>query len=220
MRNIFISKDINELETLEALMGNDALTFECKSLIQFKSLPFDLPVDFEVVFLSSIRSAKFLIESKKINLHNYRLACAGKQTALKLNEMAFKPDFIGSNASNPQHVSQEFSKWLGDRKVFIPASSRSLRSIEESISEGQIRSAILYETILLPLKLASADVLVFTSPSNVQAYFIENEVLEKSIVIAWGDSTRKTLLDYGCESSAVLKEGTITELKIMLESLL
>ena len=201
-------------------MGNHAFRFECKSLIDFKSLSFDLPDDFEVVFFSSIRSAKFLSESKKIKLDNYRIACAGPQTALKLSEMGLKVDFIGSNASNPKLVSEQFSAWLGARKVFIPSSNRSLRSIEESIPNDQIQRAIVYETLLLPLKIFSTDVLVFTSPSNVHAYFIENDILEDSIVIAWGHSTKKALLDYGCQPSKMLKEGKLSELKRILESML
>ena len=201
-------------------MGNHAFRFECKSLIDFKSLSFDLPNDFEVVFFSSIRSAKFLSESKKIKLDNYRIACAGPQTALKLSEMGLKVDFIGSNASNPKLVSEQFSAWLGARKVFIPASNRSLRSIEESISTEQIKRAILYETLLLPVKVISRDLLVFTSPSNVDAYFIKNEISAHSLVIAWGDSTKRALLDHGCEASIVLKDGTLNELKSILESVL
>ena len=110
-------------------MEKDALKFECRSLIDFKPRPFDVQShNFEVVFFSSIRSAKFLSESKKIKLGLYQLACAGPQTALKLSEMGLEADFIASNASNPKYVSQDFSKWLGDRKVFIPSSNRSLRS--------------------------------------------------------------------------------------------
>lgn len=201
-------------------MGNDAFRFECRSLIDFKSLSFDLPNDFEVVFFSSIRSAKFLSESKKINLDKYSIACAGTQTALKLNEMGLNTDFIASNASDPKHVSEEFSAWLGARKVFIPSSNRSLRSIEESIPNDQIQRTIVYETLLLPLKIFSTDVLVFTSPSNVHAYFIENDILEDSIVIAWGHSTKKALLDYGCQPAKMLKEGKLSELKRILESML
>ena len=142
------------------------------------------------------------------------------QTALKLNQMGFNTDFIASNASDPKHVSEEFSAWLGARKVFIPASNRSLRSIEESIPNDQIQRAIVYETLLLPLKIFSTDVLVFTSPSNVHAYFIENDILEDSIVIAWGHSTKKALLDYGCQPSKMLKEGKLSALKPILESIL
>ena len=209
-----------ELETLNDLMGNDALRFECRSLIDFKFLSFDLIDDFEVVFFSSIRSAKFLSESPKINLDKYSIACAGPQTALKLNEMGLNIDFIGSNASNPKYVSKEFSLWLGARKVFIPSSNRSLRSIEEFIDDDQIQRAIVYETLLLPLKIFSTDVLVFTSPSNVHAYFIKNNITMDSIVIAWGHSTKDALLDYGYQPSTMLKEGKLSELKHILESIL
>ena len=68
LKNIFISKDTNELETLNELMGDHSFRFECRSLIDFKPRSFDLPNDFDVIFFSSIRSAKFLSESKKIDL--------------------------------------------------------------------------------------------------------------------------------------------------------
>ena len=201
-------------------MGKDAFKFECTSLIDFKPRSFDVPNhSFEVVFFSSIRSAKFLSESKKINLGLYQLACAGPQTALKLSEMGLEADFIASNASDPKYVSQDFSSWLGDRKVFIPSSNRSLRSVEQSIPADQIERVVVYETVLLPVKVVSTDVLVFTSPSNVHAFFIENEILENSIVVAWGQSTKKALLEYGCQPSIILAEGTLNELKSILESM-
>ena len=201
-------------------MGDHSFRFECRSLIDFKPRSFDLPSDFDVIFFSSIRSAKFLSESKKINLDKYGIACAGPQTALKLNEMGLEADFIAADASSPELVSKEFSVWLGTRKVFIPVSNRSLHSIEEFISPEQIKRAILYETLLLPLKVLSRDILVFTSPSNVHAYFIENEISAHSVVIAWGHSTKKTSLGCGCQSSVVLNDGTLTELKSILESML
>ncbi len=220
MRNIFISKDARELDFLNNFKGNDTLGFECRSLIDFKPIFFDLIDDFEVIFFSSIRSAKFLFESKKINLAKYSIACAGPQTALKLNEMGFEVDYIAANASNPEYVSKEFSAWLGPRKVFIPSSDRSLRSVEQFISADQIQRAVVYETLLLPLKVVPADVLVFTSPSNVHAFFIENDISADSIVIAWGHSTNKALLHYGFKPTKILKHGTLDELKCVLESIL
>ena len=220
MRNIFISKNASELDFLDDFKGSDTLGFECRSLIDFVPVFFDLIDDFEVIFFSSIRSAKFLFESKKINLAKYSIACAGPQTALKLTEMGLEVDFIAANASNPEYVSKQFSAWLGLRKVFIPSSDRSLRSVEQSISADQIQHAIVYETLLLPLKIVPADILVFTSPSNVHAFFIENEILADSKVIAWGHSTNKALLHYDYQPSHILKEGTLDELKSVLESIL
>ena len=98
----------------------------CRSLIKFEPVNFEGPKDFDVIFFSSIRCAQFLETSECIDLHSYSLCCAGPQTASRLKRMGYEPAFVGKNASMPDVVSKDFTKWLGKRRVFIPCSNRSL----------------------------------------------------------------------------------------------
>ena len=216
MKTVFISKDAAELDGLVSFLNLRA-KIHCQSLIEFQAVPFDCPKDFDVIFFSSIRCAQFLEASKHIDFNAYSLGCGGSQTALRLAEKGYELSFYGENGSMPDVVSKEFSHWLGDRKVFIPRSNRSLRSIEAHIPEDQVQSVVVYQTLLAPSKIKTADIMVFSSPSNVHAYFSENTLLDSALLISWGSSTSAVLKDYGFVPDCVLKEGSISELQELLD---
>jgi uroporphyrinogen-III synthase len=220
LKTIFISKNISELDELGDFTAKLDFQFDCQSLIRFSPTKFELPLDFDVVFISSIRSVQFLEESSQIDLASYTIACVGHQTSYRIQKMGYKTSFVGSNAGNPLAVSKEFSYWLGTRTVFIPHSNLSLRSIETSIPKRQLRSVAIYETILNGVKIDPKDIYVFTSPSNVDAFHMHNKLPLKAIIIAWGNSTRAALEKYATESHFVLEQGTLEELILILNSLI
>ena len=206
MKTIFISKDASELSELAPFFKNKSITMVCRSLIKFEPVNFEGPKDFDVIFFSSIRCAQ------------YSLCCAGPQTASRLKRMGYEPAFVGKNASMPDVVSKDFTKWLGKRRVFIPCSNRSLKSIEAHIPENQVHSIVVYKTLLAPKKINSGDIMVFSSPSNVHSYFSENKLQESSVLISWGSSTSFALKEYGVVPNFILKKGSVIELKELLDN--
>ena len=120
--------------------------------------------------------------------------------------------------SMPHVVSKDFTNWLGKRRVFIPCSNRSLKSIEAHIPENQVHSIVVYKTLLAPKKINSGDIMVFSSPSNVHSYFSENKLQESSVLISWGSSTSFALKEYGVVPNFILKKGSVIELKELLDN--
>ena len=220
MKTVFISKEPSDVHGLKKSIRSQQFQFQFKSLLKFKPLPFIMPNAFDVVFISSVRSAEFLIEDARLDLTKCTLACVGSQTAFRLEKIGLIPDFIGSNAGNPLSVSKAFSKWLGSRKVFIPHSNLSLRSIESEISKEQIYSVEIYETLLQEVEIGPKDVYVFTSPSNVDAFFRINHLSHASFLIAWGHSTKSALQTYAKEPDFVLEHGRLDELEAILNTLI
>tara|TARA_B110000495_G_scaffold56496_1_gene47757 strand:- start:33526 stop:34194 length:669 start_codon:yes stop_codon:yes gene_type:complete len=218
VKTIFISKDASELSELAPFFKNKSITMVCRSLIKFEPVNFEGPKGFDVIFFSSIRCAQFLETSECIDLHSYSLCCAGPQTASRLKRMGYEPAFVGKNASMPDVVSKDFTKWLGKRRVFIPCSNRSLKSIEAHIPENQVHSIVVYKTLLAPKKINSGDIMVFSSPSNVHSYFSENKLQESSVLISWGSSTSFALKEYGVVPNFILKKGSVIELKELLDN--
>lgn len=216
MKTIFISKDFEDLADLDVLFERKDVCFNCHSLIDFEPISFSIPISFEVLFFSSIRCAQFIENNKSIDIHDFSLACAGPQTAHKLECMGYQVDFVGQNASSPEHVAKDFESWLGERTVFIPRSNRSLRSIEAFLNKDQVESSVVYNTNLQNRVLEKADILVFTSPSNVDAYFQKNTIDTDTKLISWGASTSSCLSNHGHHADFVLKEGRVAELKELL----
>jgi len=218
--SVFISKNDNDLGDLPEYLNSRTIPAEFKSLIHFESLDFAIDSSFEVIFFPSIRAAQFLIESDKLDLSDYVLACSGNQTSQRLLELGYHCEFVGKNAGNPAEVSKDFSEWLGTRKVLLPHSNLSALSISNHIPKDQLIALEVYRTILTETVVNPCDIYVFSSPSNIQSFFSCNELKKGSKVIVWGQASRNALESFGHRADHVLKEGTLNELKELLKGIL
>ena len=218
--SVFISKNDNDLGDLPEYLNSRTIPAEFKSLIHFESLDFAIDSSFEVIFFPSIRAAQFLIESSKVNLSDYVLACSGSQTNQRLNELGYQCEFVGRNAGDPMQVSKDFSEWLESRKVLVPHSNLSAISISTHFPKDQLSAVEVYRTILSETVVTPCDIYVFSSPSNIQSFFSCNELKKGSKVIVWGQSSLNSLESYGHVADHVLKEGTLSELKDTLKEII
>ena len=61
---------------------------------------------------------------------------------------------------------------------------------------------MVYETATREnIQLPEADILVFTSPSNVESFFKHTKIKNTQKVVAIGTSTQKKLKEFGIENS-------------------
>ncbi len=219
IQSIFISRDSNGCRSLIEFCNQHQLDLFAQSLISFEVKEFKVPVDYEVIFFSSIRSAEYFLRKEKLN-PSVKIACIGQETSLKLKNLGICVDFVGENSGNPSDVSSEFKNWLGDRKVLIPHSSESLLSISEYLNPNQIVLVEVYKTSLNPTKISICDCYVFTSPTNVRAFLLSNDKSSLKNVIAWGKSTEKVLLLNKIPVMKTLQTGTMNELENFLKTII
>ncbi len=217
---IFISKEEQDLGIIPRSLTDKGVKGVYRSLIDFEKVFFQIHSDFDVIFFPSARSAQFIIESKEINLNSYVLACTGPQTNERLMELGYHCQFIGSNAGSPDQVSKEFGEWLGNRKVFIPHSNRSVLSMISHIPNHQVLSAVVYNTILSDAIIDSSDLYVFSSPSNIHSFFKNNRFKNDSLVIVWGQTSARCLHEYSYKADAILQDGTLEELHHLIHEIL
>jgi uroporphyrinogen-III synthase len=204
-KSIFISKNASELPLLSAFCVSHQFTLSAHSLITFNALSFEMDVSYDVVFFSSIRAAEFFLAQEKLPEH-CQIACVGAVTAKKINALGFGVSFIGEQAGNPLHVAEMFKMWLGERRVLFPLSTVSKRTIVEQIPTPQRIEVAIYETCALPLKIEKSDCLIFTSPSNVESYLLQNEIYANTL-IAWGKTTKNALEAKGFSVDFMLQEA-------------
>jgi uroporphyrinogen-III synthase len=97
-------------------------------------------------------------------------------------------------------VAAEFAQLVtaGDTVMF-PGAKESLRSIQQGLAADiKIIDLPIYETVLEDnVEASGAEVLVFTSPSNVDAYFVDNLLDPYQKVIAIGKSTGRKFEEMG-----------------------
>ncbi|HRG53617.1 MAG TPA: uroporphyrinogen-III synthase, partial [Bacteroidia bacterium] len=75
------------------------------------------------------------------------------------------------------------------------------RTVQQQFENaGQLKDLTVYETVKkINAKLPEVEVIVFTSPSNVESYFEKGKIKSGQQVIAMGKSTEKKLQTFGVE---------------------
>ena len=112
--------------------------------------------------------------------------------------MGYRADYVGESVDSAD-VGTEFAKLANGSTILFPAAEDPMRSIHQALSpETKKIDLPVYETVPEEHPEASAaDVLIFTSPSNVEAYFSDNLLDVGQQVIAIGKSTGKKLAEIG-----------------------
>jgi uroporphyrinogen-III synthase len=209
MLEVFISKDISELEALQKYCASRNWKLSASSLISFEAVPFTISKHFDLVFFTSPRSVMFFLRGHTIP-PSCITACTGESTAALLRSLGFNPAFIGKG-SDAFQIGLDFKTFLNDRRVLFPISGSSLRSISAQISPEQVEEVIVYNTLFKTKFLEKHDIYIFTSPSNYNSFREMNSIPAGALVIAWGTSTSKRLLQDGVQSR-ILKESSLDAL--------
>jgi uroporphyrinogen-III synthase len=216
VKKLFISKNLEELHLLPSFCNENNIELVATSLIRFEPVTFSVDSDFEVVFFGSIRAASFFLLKQDIPKH-VQLACVGETTAKKLRDKGFDVSFIGLKSGQPELVANEFLKWLGIKRVFIPCSQQSKRTISKVIPSHQKEEKVVYQTLTDCKRLDDCDCYIFTSPSNVESFLSCNSKPEGKR-IAWGTTTQKAMIESNLFADYTLEQSTEEELIRLLKS--
>jgi hydroxymethylbilane synthase len=169
--------------------------------VAFKEFP---PTDW--IFFASRNSVKYFLENKPELKKNVKFGVMGKGTEDTLRSFGHTADFIG-NHPDPAEIGKAFGNIAGNSSVLIPCAEGSMRSVKKQISEKtKVTELIVYKSIPFQKKTSpEAEVIIFTSPSNVEGFFNSNNLEKVQRVIAIGPVTAEKLRSYGV-SDPVLPE--------------
>lgn len=210
MKRLFISKSIDELKVLPSFCAANELELVAQSLIRFEGLPFTLKQPYEVLFFGSIRAVHFFLAHAEIP-KGVAIACIGSVTAQRMQALGIHVDFIGGKSGQPEQVAASFSAWVGQRRVLIPCSEQSNRSMAKNIPVEQSEEVVVYRTIQSCSPILTCDYYVFTSPSNIHAFLTCNSN-PTGTLIAWGETTRLAMESLGLSAEITLEQSTEEEL--------
>jgi len=208
---LFISKQINEIDSLQNFCQKKEIELIAHSFLQFEPIPFSINFNYEAIFFGSPRAVDFFLLQEKLNPSVF-IGCVGEITAQSLLEKGYTPNFIGKSAGDTSKIALEFKELVGDRTVLFPQSSISNRSIASVFPEEQTKEISIYKTATYSKKISKCDYYVFTSPSNVDGFLKENQFPSTAKIIAWGKTTEKYLIEKGVKVEHTLKNSTVEEL--------
>ena len=120
-----------------------------------------------------------------------KFAAVGKGTAEALKKYHCEASYIGEK-NNTEDIAIKFKELIKEQTVLYPVGNLSLRSMAEFVDEKQVHFSIVYNTILNPILFDSPfDILIFTSPSNVDSFILKNSITSNQQLIAIGHTTAK-----------------------------
>ena len=154
--------------------------------------------DADWIFFSSKNAIEYFFQLKPQLPKNVKFGVVGAGSEEMLRLKGYFTSYVGGGIDTSE-VAEEFAKLVNGKKVVFPGAEGSLRSIQQGLSaDTKIIDLPVYETVLEEdVEGTSAEVLVFTSPSNVDAYFANNLLEPGQKVIAIGKSTGKKFDEMG-----------------------
>ena len=200
-KKVFISRELPPKSYFRKALERHGIEIQATSLIRILQVITKLDnfilKDAEWVFFSSKNAVDYFFQLGPVLPKGVKFGVMGSGSEDALRRSGYLADFTGEGI-DPAKVSSEFAKLANGKTVIFPAAENSLKSIQQGLSKAtKIVDLPVYETVTLRnIETSLADVLVFTSPSNVEAYFAENMLEPDQKVIAIGNSTGKKLDEF------------------------
>jgi hydroxymethylbilane synthase len=129
-----------------------------------------------------------------------KLGVIGRGSEETLRQHGHKPDFTGEHLGiDMQGVAAAFAQEADGQTVVVIRAKESLETIEKGLTPAtKVINLPVYETQLADnVSKSNAEVMIFTSPSNVEAYFNHHLIEPDQKIIGIGHSTARKLDEYG-----------------------
>ncbi len=199
---VFISRDLSAQSYFRKAVEKNGVQIEARSLI--RTVPIITKLDpyilrnVDWIFFTSKNGVEYFFNLQPQLPKKVQFGVMGSGSENALRSFGHKPDYVGEGTDSAD-VGAEFAKLANGSTVLFPAAEDPMRSIHRALSaETKIVDLPVYETVLEEdAEASAAEVLIFTSPSNVEAYFAGNLLDVDQQVIAIGKSTGKKLEEIG-----------------------
>jgi len=202
--NVFISRELSESSYLRKALSKHQIEIEDRSLIRtFPSInnldPFILR-NLDWVFFSSKNAIEyfFRLEPQLPKKVKFGVLGRGSEDALRMHGKI--AHFNGEeHGIDTKDIAKEFSNIANGSNVLFPSAKGSLKTIQKALSrDTKIIELTVYETVSQEnIAPSYAEVLIFTSPSNVDSYFAENLLEPDQQVICIGKTTGQKFDEMG-----------------------
>jgi hydroxymethylbilane synthase len=194
-KSVFISRELDPSSYLKRLCDDHAIHLEAEALIETSPVAFTAnPDQVDWVFFSSSNAVRHFFEQVDLaQWEGHRFGALGTGTAQTLATYVSEISFIGQGGDT-EAVAKAFGEALGSSQALIPSSDKTLRTIPRALKPEQNQVITCYTTQSKHRSIAAKEAYIFTSPSNVTAFFDSGNSLPSSaIVIAIGVSTASEL---------------------------
>ncbi|MEJ5964093.1 hydroxymethylbilane synthase [Pedobacter immunditicola] len=199
---VFISREIGEHNYFRRALEKHQIEIEGRSLIRTFPIvhildPFYIR-NIDWIFFSSRNCVEYFFKLNPVLSKRIKFGVVGRGSEDALRKWGHLSHFVGEGGEIDE-VSATFADVVEGKKVLFPRAQDSLLSMQKYLRPStKVIDLPIYETVIEEdIDRTSADVLIFTSPSNVEAYFAKNLLDPEQKVIAIGHSTGKKFDEMG-----------------------
>jgi hydroxymethylbilane synthase len=200
--SVFISRDLSEKSYFRRAIEKLGTTVEARSLI--RTVPVITKLDpyilhnVDWIFFTSKNGVEYFFDLKPQLPKHVKFGVIGAGSENALRHYGHFADYTGEGVDMVD-VANDFAQLANGLTVAFPGAENPMRSIHQALSaDTKIIDLPVYETVLLEdVEPTYADVIIFTSPSNVDAYFADNLLEPGQKVMAIGKSTGRKLDEMG-----------------------
>lgn len=201
---VFITREIPESSYFYKAMEANGISIDGRSLIRtfpiINKLDSYILRDIDWIFFSSKNAIEYFFKLDPQIAKRTKFGVLGRASEETLRRFGRVPDFTGEDEGiDTVEIAKEFASIASGTKVLFPGAKGSLRTVQQMLSEQtRIIDLPIYETVQeTNVEQSHAEVLIFTSPSNVEAYFEGNLLEPGQRVICIGKSTGKKFDEMG-----------------------
>jgi len=201
VKTIFISRDLPQDSIFKnkiSLLGYKVID---TSLIRMSQIRYSYSPLSDWIFFSSKNAIKYFFAQNPVILRKTRFAVFGKGSARYLREFDKRADFIGEG-NDAALIAKQFAALINNETVLFPMAIDSIQTVQRRLGYNNVaKNLFVYKTELKTnFTIPKAEILVFTSPSNVEAYFSKYTIESDQKVIAIGTTTQQKLNRYGVKN--------------------
>lgn len=197
--SVYITRDLREDDFFSQVLNANGCDIYGRALIEIRRIPVAKVPEADWVFFSSKHAVRHFLGQVKLQ-PGTKIAAVGKATSDELRKFNLRADFIGGG-NDTRITAKQFGAVAGRSKVLFPQAKGSMRTVQQNLPTAQVTNLIVYETLQRPAAdLPDSDVLVFTSPSNLEAFLEKKKISKNQKIVAMGHATASTLKEKGFHS--------------------
>lgn len=199
---VFISREVGENSYFRKALTKQNIEIDGRSLIRTFPIVNVLDDFFlknaDWIFFSSRNGVEYFFKLNPVLPKKVKFGVVGRGSEDSLRKFGHLAEFVGEGGEI-EEVAEDFAKAADGQTVVFPRAQDSLLTMQKFLTPTtKVIDLPIYETVMEEnVDGSSADVLVFTSPSNVDAYFVDNLLEPEQKVIAIGNSTGKKFDEMG-----------------------
>lgn len=191
---IFITREPHQCKVFTRLLEGMGFQVTAKSLIKTEASPFVVEAQYDWLFFTSANAVKYFLEGAEHDEVPKKLAAIGPGTELALSEFGYEASFVGDPTLTTHEIGLAFGEKNRGQKILFPQSNRAMQHVADAVANFcEVTKLVVYHTRMNTHRsIPEADILVFTSPSNVESY-IELKGKPEQPCIAIGNTTANAL---------------------------